>query len=91
MDGREILRQRKLNRDYHYLEKELQLGDREYYVPLSKSTGCFLTLSTNPSSDVMEEDAILVSTSTREAWNESFTHYIPLRLQLRCPGHTLEI
>ena len=59
------------------LVKELQLGDREYCSYIIVEYGCFLTLSTISSSDVMEEDAILVSTSTREPWNEYFVHYIP--------------
>ena len=45
--------------------------------------------STNSSSDVVEEDAISVSYSTREAWNEYF--YTLHSLRLCCPVHTFEI
>lgn len=52
---------------YHNLVKELQLGDRDYH-----SYYGIHDASTNFSFDVTEEDAILVSNSTREAWNEYF-------------------
>ena len=52
---------------YHNLVKELQLGDRDYH-----SYYGIHDASSNSSFDVTEEDAILVSNSTREAWNEYF-------------------
>ena len=47
--------------------------------------------STNSSSDVIEEDTILVSNLTKEAWNEYFYILHSLAFALALQVHTFEI
>ena len=65
---RDIFRQRKIQGDYHNCNlatESITLIVEYKMVP---------NYSTDSSSNVMEEDTILLSNSTREAWNEYFLH-----------------